>query len=353
MIPRQLAIRLVSSAAGSLGEFQALVTPEPSAPSPTSSQPMALEYTPAQLDSSHANLEVCARHVRAYMVDHREWVECVQPPLLSALPIQMMSSVTSSRRLGFLVTQPVAALLTAIMEHKGDLKWSSINKVLQMWPSHFQQYRSYVTKMSDGDRETLQIADSNMVQAKIDGQPWEKALQASAEDQVAFCQLGIRQGSVAEAASEAINLSTFKAKEDLTTALSLLEEAQAAVDHLESDKESRCITICLRRASRALRSSWDHTQVASLANAGVSFTSMATVDVGTRAVHSSLRSLRAQELRVGTSARVHQAQQLKKMADSLPFSISPNSLFGEGLQPVIAKAASSARHYAEMAEGFV
>lgn len=78
---------------------------------------------------------------------------------------------------------------------------------------------------------------------------------------------------------------------------------------------------------------------------------MATVDVGARAVHSGLRSLRAQALRVGTSARAHQAQQLKKMADSLP--ISPHSLFGEGLQPVIAKAASSARHYAEMADGFV
>ena len=138
----------------------------------------------------------------------------MHPPLPSALPIHMTSSATSSKRLGFPVTQPVAALLTAIMEHKGDLKGSSINKVLRTWPSHFQRYASYVTKMSDGDRETLQIADSKLVQNKIDSQPQEKALQASAEEKVSFGQLGIRQGSVAEAASEAIDLATFKAKED-------------------------------------------------------------------------------------------------------------------------------------------
>ena len=75
----------------------------------------------------------------------------------------MTNTATSPRRLGFLVTQSVAALLTKIMEHKGDLKGSSINKMLRVWPSHFQQYGSYVTKMSDGDQETLQIAKPKVV----------------------------------------------------------------------------------------------------------------------------------------------------------------------------------------------
>ena len=88
--------------------------------------------------------------------------------------------------------------------------------------------------MSDGDRETLQIADSKVVEGKIDARPREKALKASAEEKVTFGQLGICQGSVAEATSEAIDLSTFKVKEDITTALLLLEKAQAAVDRLES-----------------------------------------------------------------------------------------------------------------------
>ena len=132
-----------------------LMGPEPQAPPPASSQPMALEYTTPQLESSRTNLEVCAKQVRVYMVDHGEWVECVQPPPPSALPIRMTNMVASSRGLGFPVTQSVAALLTAIMEHKGDLKGSSINKVLRVWPTHFQQFRSYVTKMIDEDRETL------------------------------------------------------------------------------------------------------------------------------------------------------------------------------------------------------
>ena len=49
---------------------------------------------------------------------------------------------------------------------------------------------------------------------------------AYAEEKVTFGQLGICQGSISEAASGAIDLSTFKAKEDITTALSLLEEAK-------------------------------------------------------------------------------------------------------------------------------
>ena len=101
----------------------------------------------------------------------------------------MTSTVASPRRLGFPITQSVAALMKMIMEHKGDLKGSSINKVLRVWPSHFQQFGSYIMKMSDGDRETLQIADPKVVHCKIDTQPWEKALQASAEETVAFGQL--------------------------------------------------------------------------------------------------------------------------------------------------------------------
>ena len=92
----------------------------------------------------------------------------------------MTNTVASSRGLWFPVMQSVAALLTAIMEHKGDLKGSSINKLFRVWPTHFQQFRSYVTKMSDEDMETLQIADPKVVQGKINSQPWEKALQVAA-----------------------------------------------------------------------------------------------------------------------------------------------------------------------------
>ena len=90
--------------------------------------------------------------------------------------MQMSTMVAPSKGLAFLVTQSVAVLLTAIMEHKCDLKGSSISKVLQLWPSHVQQFGSYITKMSDEDREALQIADSKIVQAKIDSHPREKAL---------------------------------------------------------------------------------------------------------------------------------------------------------------------------------
>ena len=59
-------------------------------------------------------------------------------------------------------------------------------------------------KMTDADRDALQITDSKIVQAKIDSQPREKALQAAAEE-VSYGQLGIRQGSISEVNSEAID----------------------------------------------------------------------------------------------------------------------------------------------------
>ena len=80
------------------------------------------------------------------------------------------------------------------------------------------------------DRDTVQIAAPKIVQAKIDSQPREKALQAAAEEKVFYGQLGIRQWSILEANSEAIDPSTLKAKEDISAALSIVEEAKAAVD---------------------------------------------------------------------------------------------------------------------------
>ena len=170
MIPKLLAHRIVEGDKAAVMELQALTGPESQdSPPPSSNQPMALEYTSTQLQSTWTNLEVCAKQDRAYMVDHGEWVECVHPPPpTSALPIQMTTTIAPSKGLGFLVTQSVATLLTAIMEHKGNLKGLSINKVLQVWPSHFEQFGSYITKMSDEDREMLQIADPKVGHSKID-----------------------------------------------------------------------------------------------------------------------------------------------------------------------------------------
>ena len=47
--------------------------------------------------------------------------------------------------------QTIVSLLNAIREHKDDLRGSSANKVLRMWLSHFRQFGTYVTKMSDKD----------------------------------------------------------------------------------------------------------------------------------------------------------------------------------------------------------
>ena len=199
------------------------------------------------------------------MAEQGEWVECVQPSAQSALPQLMSNMVAKSGGLGVPVTQTIANLLTTIMEHKDDLKGSSVNKVLRKWPSHLCQFSTCVMKMSDVDRAALQIADPKVVQAKIDSLPGENALQAAAKEKVTLGQLGIRKGSISEANSEAIDLSTFKAKDDIS-ALSLVEEVKAALDDMELGDVVKKLHRYLSRATRSLNSAWDHTQTASLAN---------------------------------------------------------------------------------------
>ena len=153
-------------------------------------------------------------------------------------------------------------------------------------------------------------------------------------------QLGIRQGAV----SEVIDVAAFRAKEEITSALSFVEDARATLDEFCSTEPTHGVRKVQKRLHRASRA-WAWSQAASLANAGVRYASIATADVGTRAVRSGLHTLRAQALRVGTGARTQQAKQ----ANSIP--INNRSLFGVGLRTVVAKAMSTARNYAAMADG--
>ena len=116
------------------------------------------------------------------MVKQGEWLECMQPTTQSALPQHMSTSVASSGGLGVPIMETIACLLTANFEHKGNLKGSSVNRVLRIWLSHFQQIGSYITKMSDEDRDVLLITDPKIIQARMDAQPREKDLQAAAEE---------------------------------------------------------------------------------------------------------------------------------------------------------------------------
>ena len=74
-------------------------------------------------------------------------------------------------------------------------------------------------------------------------------------------------------------------------------------------------------------------------------------DVGARVVHSELRSLRAQALWLGTSAKGDRADTLSRYASSIP--VTSMSLFGGRLSSAVTKAASNARTYTAMADSFV
>ena len=145
----------------------------------------------------------------------------------------------------------------------------------------------------------LQIADPKIIQSKIDTVPREKALQALQKK--ARHQAGCDHGGQ----PQAIDLSIFNAKAVIKSALSLVEEAKVALDDMELRYAAKRLHRCLRRAKKSLTSAWDHTQTASLANAGIRYASIAMVDVRARTVHGGLCTLQAQVLRVETCAQGH------------------------------------------------
>ena len=219
-----------------------------------------------------------AKEVQEYMADQCDLETYTQSPTLSAFPQDMSHKGTKPGAIWVPVTQAVVDLLTALMEHIDNLKGSSVNKVLCLWPAHYRQFGQYVTKMSDKDWDMLQIAGPKIIQGKIDAITKEKELQATA-DEVSLSQLGVRQSTLEEANSEAIDLSTFNVKTDIKSALSVMEEAKAALKDLGLGCPTRNICKHLCKTSNNLKSAWEHTQVTSLANSGIKYASIAMVDV--------------------------------------------------------------------------
>ena len=119
-------------------------------------------------------------------------------------------------------TQNMANLLTAILQQMDDLKKSSVNKVLHLWPAHYHRFSSFVTKLNDHDRDTLQIRDPKIMQSMIDRVLRERAL-ATAEERVSHGQQAIRNGAIMEANFQSVDLAAFNTKEAIRDVLTLIE----------------------------------------------------------------------------------------------------------------------------------
>ena len=65
---------------------------------------------------------------------------------------------------------------------------------------------------------------------------------------MALGQLGKREGLIAEANSEAIDLSTIKAKADI------MDDVKASLDDLELGHAAKRLRRCLRRTTKPLKS---------------------------------------------------------------------------------------------------
>ena len=104
---------------------------------------LTIKYSHSELKSMRTHLEKFTRHYRDYMTSQGEWEVCKQTASMSVLPLHMLPTPQNKDLLGVPVTQPMVDLLCAILQCTHDLKSSSANKVLHMWPAHYAQFGSF------------------------------------------------------------------------------------------------------------------------------------------------------------------------------------------------------------------
>ena len=91
---------------------------------------------------------------------------CTHTPSQSVLPGQLLADPQGKELLGVPVTQPMVDLLCAIFQHTDNLKSSTANQIITMWPAHYEQFSSFQITMSEGDREVLHITDVKAIQTQ-------------------------------------------------------------------------------------------------------------------------------------------------------------------------------------------
>ena len=127
------------------------------------------------------------------MVKNGEWEVCTHNPTQTVLPSQLLSDSQGKELIGVPVTLPMVDLLCAIIQRTDDLKNSMANQIVRMWPVLYEQFGSFQTTMSEGDRKVLHITDVKAIQPKINSAPKEKAKHSTAVDKVLVRKAAIKK----------------------------------------------------------------------------------------------------------------------------------------------------------------
>ena len=96
-------------------------------------------------------------------------------------------------------------LLCAVFHRPNDLKSSSANQIVRIWPAHYEQFGSFQTTMSEGNQEVLHITDVKAIQHKISSSSTEKVQHSTLEDKVLLGRAAVKNGTVAESNSPVID----------------------------------------------------------------------------------------------------------------------------------------------------
>ena len=209
-----------------------------------------------------------------------------------------------------------------------------------MWPAHFEQFSTFQTTMSKGDREVLNITDVKAIQQKINSNPREKAKHSTAEDKAART---IKNGAVGEANSAIIYLAAFNAKVSIS-AIQQVKNAEQALNTTETSTQG--LTRCLCKARQSLKDAWADTQIVSFCQHCGQTCGHCNGRRGSQG--SAHWPPNPQALKVGTGAHGHSLDVLTK---DIP--ITSYTIFGGNLGKAVAKVTTASRYYKALGDCFV
>ena len=124
--------------------------------------------------------------------------------------------------------------------------------------------------------------------------------------------------------SSVVDLVAFNAKAAISAALQHVKNIEQTLHR--SGSSSQGVTRALQKARQSLMEGWQDVQTMPFANTGIKHASIAMADVGARAVHAAICTLRMQVLSIGTSTH---SQGLAAVTKDIP--ISTIGLFGGDL----------------------
>jgi len=293
-------------------------------------KPPKVDYTADEVTALIKDHGAIADKARDFMRSARDpWPPCSSSDRRSSMPSLPLGMERTERteRLGLPMSSTIATHIDYIMAQRDDIKPSQANKVLRLWPSHFNDYCGFRANMTDAELEAFQTNHKDM--EKLVGK--DQARKRSIEASRAHAQLGqsaIKNGALVDSMTHVVDEAAAQTRARIDAAVSSIKYDE------KIDQDELIATLEQAR---------DASQMVSVINASLAFVGFTSADLGARAVHTAIRALRLEHVKCLLDTE--KTEILSQLTRDLP--VEAGSLFGAHLNDKIIRFAKSARDYGD------